>query len=206
MMGIDNYYGFILAVLAFQIVPGPGTIAILNTTARFGIRSGMCAVLGTLTGDFLYMSAAVLGMASILNAYPLLMESAQWMGIAYLCWLGIRLLFFARDSEPAWIARESRNLVQYRKAFTVSITNPKVIMFFLALFPLFLESNAGSHALFFMMLHVTIISLLYQSLLVIAGKAVAERLAKWRIVRWIAARAAGAILLGFGLALADSKR
>jgi threonine/homoserine/homoserine lactone efflux protein len=51
MFGIQNYPSFVAAIVAFQIVPGPGTLTILSATARSGVRSGMEAVLGTLTCD-----------------------------------------------------------------------------------------------------------------------------------------------------------
>jgi threonine/homoserine/homoserine lactone efflux protein len=44
-----------MAVVVFQIIPGPGTVAILDATARNGVGVGMKAVFGTLTGDFIYM-------------------------------------------------------------------------------------------------------------------------------------------------------
>lgn len=58
MYEIQNYASFVAAFLVFQLVPGPGTIAILNATGRNGIAAGLAAVLGTLLGDFIYMAAA----------------------------------------------------------------------------------------------------------------------------------------------------
>ncbi len=70
MFGIHNYGSFIAAVLVFQLIPGAGTISILNATARNGMGGGMKAVFGTLSGDLVYMCAAVLGLAAILSAIP----------------------------------------------------------------------------------------------------------------------------------------
>ncbi|MDX9996208.1 MAG: hypothetical protein RBS28_12880, partial [Rhodocyclaceae bacterium] len=60
MFDIQHYASFLIAILVFQAVPGPGTVAILDATARHGVRAGFGAVLGTLLGDLLYMTAAVL--------------------------------------------------------------------------------------------------------------------------------------------------
>ncbi len=92
MFDIQNYASFIAAVLVFQLVPGPGTLAILNATARNGIGAGLAAVGGTLLGDLVYMIGAVLGLAALLHAYPLAFGALQWCGIGYLCWIGLRLL------------------------------------------------------------------------------------------------------------------
>lgn len=72
MFDIQNYISFIAAILVFQLIPGPGTLAILNATARNGVKAGLGAVLGTLLADFLYMVAAVAGLAAIMQASPLL--------------------------------------------------------------------------------------------------------------------------------------
>ncbi|TPQ37195.1 LysE family transporter, partial [Cupriavidus pinatubonensis] len=68
MFDIQNYYSFLLAILVFQLIPGPGTIAILNATARNGVAAGMGAVLGTLLGDLAFMVAAVAGLAAVMKA------------------------------------------------------------------------------------------------------------------------------------------
>jgi leucine efflux protein len=82
MFDILHYPSFVAAILLFQLVPGPGTLAILGATARDGVPAGMGAVLGTLLGDFLYMLAAVLGLAAVLAAYPLAFTALRWIGIA----------------------------------------------------------------------------------------------------------------------------
>jgi threonine/homoserine/homoserine lactone efflux protein len=143
MFDIQNYVSFIAAILAFQLIPGPGALSILNATARNGIGAGLGAVAGTLLGDFMYMVGAVLGLAAVLYAYPLALEALQWFGIGYLCWLGIKMLRspISRDggaSEPKKIRWR-----HFRQAFMVSLTNPKVILFFMAFFPLFLRANAS---------------------------------------------------------------
>lgn len=202
MFGIQNYSSFLLAIVIFQIIPGAGTIAILQATARKGIGTGMKAVAGTLAGDFIYMSAAILGLAAILNAHPGILAGMQWMGVAYLCWIGWKILCIPLVDTPA-----TTNLVRdgwsyFRQAMAVSLTNPKVIMFFMAFFPLFLGKDSTSVTLLTLVFHVTAISLLYQTGLVLAGNAVARRLARWQYARLIATRLAGVALIGFGVKLA----
>jgi threonine/homoserine/homoserine lactone efflux protein len=202
MFGIHNYPGFVLAIIAFQILPGPGTLAILSATARHGVRSGMAAVCGMLTGDFLYMSSAVLGLAAVLAARPVILSALQWAGIAYLCWLGCKLLRAAVAAKEAAAMPAQSHWTSYRQAFAVCLTNPKVIMFFMAFFPLFLTPGARPITLLVMMAHVSLISLLYQTGLVLAGNAVAVKLARFPRARDWARRLVGLGLIGFGLKLA----
>lgn len=206
MFGIQNYGSLIMAIIVFQLIPGAGTITILNATARKGIGNGMKAVIGTLTGDIIYMTAAVLGLAAILAAYPGVLASAQWIGVAYLCWIGWKLLGASADDQPETAGPDQNGWAFFRQALAVSLTNPKVIMFFMAFFPLFLSKESTPVTLLTLMVHVTLISLIYQTSLVVIGNAVARRLSQWRYARLIATRLAGVALIGFGVKLAFNNR
>jgi threonine/homoserine/homoserine lactone efflux protein len=206
MFDIQNYGSFIAAIIVFQLVPGPGTLAILNATARNGLRAGLGAVLGTLTGDFVYMVAAVAGLAAVMNANPGVFQALQWFGSAYLCWIGVQLLRARVGRDPARAEPRKSASVYFRQAFAVSLTNPKVVLFFVAFFPLFLRPDSAGTTLVAMMAHVTLISLLYQSVLVVAGNAVARKLASVPAARSVATRLAGIALIGFGIKLASSNR
>lgn len=204
MFGIRNYPEFIAAVLVFQLIPGPGTLAILAATGRHGPKGGMAAVAGTLAGDALWMLGAVLGLAALLKLYPGVFGALQLAGVAYLCWIGLQLL---RAPVPAAAAQVARNpWAGFRQALTVCLTNPKAMLFFVAFFPLFLDAGAGVGTLAALMLHVTLLSLLYQTLLVLAGHWVARRLAGQGRLVLLLRRLCGIALVGFGLRLALDNR
>lgn len=206
MFDIENYSSFIIATLVFQIVPGAGTVTILNATVQNGVGMGMCAVIGTLTGDFIYMSSAVLGLAAVLKAYPSVLASAQWIGAAYLCCFGWKLLRSSLTERPAHTALSLCGPSYYRQALAVSLTNPKVIMFFMAFFPLFIRSEPDPTTLFILMIHVTAISFLYQTGLVLVGNSVARWFSKWQYARLLSTRIAAVALIGLGVKLALSNR
>lgn len=206
MFEIQNYPSFLLAILVFQMAPGPGTVAILNATARNGVGAGLGAVLGTLCGDFVFMLAAVAGLAAVMQATPLLFAGLQWFGAAYLCWMGIRLLRANSAGGSATPEPRRSGWVYFRQAFAVSITNPKVTIFFVAFFPLFLRADSSAATLVAMMAHVTLLSFLYQAGLVLVGNAVARRLRAFPFARRLAQRLAGAALLAFGVKLAIGNR
>ena len=206
MFDIQNYGSFVAAIVVFQLIPGPGTIAILNATARNGIGAGLGAVLGTLIGDFAFMIAAVAGLAAVMNANPILFEALQWFGAAYLGWMGLQLL---RARVSGGVARDEpkrSGWAYLRQAFAVSLTNPKVLLFFVAFFPLFLRPGASASTLAVMMAHVTMLSFLYQAGLVLIGNAVAARLKAFPSARTVVTRLAGVALVGFGIKLAASNR
>jgi len=206
MFEIQHYPSFIAAIVIFQMLPGPGTLAILGASARSGIGGGMGVVFGTLAGDFVYMLAAVLGLAAILSAYPAVFAALQWLGIAYLCWIGIKLLSEPAIAAAPGAARRDSLWLFFRQGFTVALTNPKVIMFFMAFFPLFMRPDARPITLVSMMLHVTLICLIYEIGLVLVGNLVARLLSRVRGIRVLGNRLAGLALIGFGLKLALDDR
>lgn len=199
MFGIQSYTSFVAAILMFQLIPGPGTIAILNAVARNGIGAGLGAVAGTLMGDFIYIVAAIVGLAAAIHTRPFLFQGFQWLGAAYLCWIGFRLLRHPVVGSGAAPEPKKSGWVYFRQAFAVSLTNPKVILFFVALFPLFMRPDASTSKLGIMMAHVTVISFLYQAGLVFIGNAAARRLSVLPSARKVATRLAGAGLVGFGI-------
>ncbi|MBK9442205.1 MAG: LysE family translocator [Comamonadaceae bacterium] len=206
MFDIQNYGSFIAAILVFQAIPGAGTIAILDATARDGRAAGMASVLGTLAGDFLFMVAAVAGLAAVMQANPMLFQGLQWFGAAYLGWMGLQLILKRADGGLAAQSDSQTSWSYFRRAFAVCLTNPKVILFFVAFFPLFLKPNASAFSLPAMMLHVTVLSLVYQTGLVLIGNFVAMRLRSYLHARLIATRLAGFILIGLSAKLVTSIR
>lgn len=206
MLDIQNYSSFITAILVFQTVPGAGTIAILDATARDGRNAGMAAVLGTLVGDCLFMVAAAAGLAAIMQAYPVAFQGLQWFGAAYLCWLGVQLIRSRPGEDGSEPAPSQTSQVYFRRAFMVSLTNPKVILFFVAFFPLFLKPGASTATLAVMMLHVTVLSLVYQAALVLIGNLVAVRCSAFPGARKMATRLSGFVLIGLSTKLATGIR
>ncbi|KAF7597930.1 MAG: threonine transporter [Candidatus Dactylopiibacterium carminicum] len=205
MFDIQHYTSFVAAILVFQLILGAGTIAILNATARNGHAAGFAAVAGTLAGDFVFMLAAVAGLAAVMAAHPQLFRALQWAGAAYLVWMGIQLLR-ARIESTERAEPHRHPWVYFRQAFAVSITNPKVVLFFVSFFPLFLKPEASTLTLMAMMLHVTALSLLYQTMLVLLGNGLAVRMRGLPFARRLATRLAGVALVGFGLKLARDIR
>ena len=205
MFGIEHYVSFVSAIVLFQLIPGAGTLAILNATARRGVHAGLAAVLGTLVGDAVWMVGAALGLAAVMQANPALFRALQWFGVVYLLWMAWGLLRSGR-SESISEAVAVSSWQYARQAALVSLTNPKVMLFFVAFFPLFLRHDSGALTLFVMMAHVSLISLLYQAGLVLLGHWVARVFEGVPQAQVWAKRLAGVALIGFAAKLAANNR
>lgn len=200
MPGILDYPAFCLAIVVFLALPGPGTFALLTSTAKGGFRAGAAATFGIIAGDQVLLWAAVGGVAALLAAYPAAFTAVQWAGAAYLGWMGLKLLF-AKEGSASPIHIEPRDYA--RQAFFITLLNPKAIVFYMAFFPLFLDATQRPGALTYgiMALTIAVITLVYCLLLCATAKAVAARVSAHRGVARALERLAGVFLIGFGLRL-----
>jgi leucine efflux protein len=92
MFGVADYGAFVVTIIIFLLIPGPGNLALITSTSKGGVRGGLAATLGVILGDQVLMWAAVAGVAALLIAYPTAFNLLQWGGAAYLAWLGFKML------------------------------------------------------------------------------------------------------------------
>lgn len=200
MLGISDYGAFCAAILVFLALPGPGTFALLTSTSKGGFRAGAAATLGLILGDQLLLWSAVAGVAALLAAHPIAFKAVQYLGAAYLAWIGFRLLF-PRPGAVSPIEIQPRRYA--RQAFFITLLNPKAIVFYMAFFPLFINPATHRGLLTFGAMAVTIagITAVYcLSLCALAG-AVGTRVRAHRRLRRALEALAGVFLIGFGIRL-----
>ena len=204
MFGVADYAAFVVAVIVFLAIPGPGNLALVSSTAQGGVRGGLAATLGLIVGDQVLMWLAVAGVAALLAASPMLFAGVQWLGAAYLAWLGWRMLRAQPGSGPVLTIRPGH---YFRQALWITLLNPKAIVFYMAFFPMFVDParHQGWVTFGFMAATVAVLTFLYAALAVALTRHFAERLrASPTAVRWLN-RLAGSLLLAFGLRLALSR-
>ena len=200
MLGISDFGAFCAAVLVFLALPGPGTFALLTSTAKGGFRAGAAATLGLIVGDQILLWLAVGGVAALLAANPAVFRLVQYGGAAYLGWIGLKLIR-ARDGTAGPIHIEPKHYA--RQALLITLLNPKAIVFYMAFFPLFIDPLTHRGVITFAAMAVTIagITAAYCLTLCAFAKAISQRV---RAHRWLAValqRLAGLFLIGFGLRL-----
>jgi threonine/homoserine/homoserine lactone efflux protein len=201
MLGISDYWAFVAAVLVFLALPGPGTFALLTATGKGGLRAGTAATLGLIAGDQVLMWLAAAGVAAILQANGTLFKALQYLGAAYLVWIGIKLLL-ARAGAGTPIALRPGHYA--RQAFAITLMNPKAIVFYMAFFPLFIdaERHQGFATFAAMAATIAILTLAYCLTLCAFASAIRQRLRAHARLAMVLQRAAGLALIGFGLRLA----
>ncbi|WP_102947098.1 leucine efflux protein LeuE [Stenotrophomonas sp. VV52] len=204
-MGIQDLWTFVVAVLVFLALPGPGTFTLLTATGRGGVRGGYTALFGLLLGDQILMWLAVAGVAALLRANPLVFHAVQYLGAAYLVWVGIGLLRPARagaeDGDGGGIRLQPGRY--FRQAILISLLNPKAIIFYMAFLPLFIDPARHQGVLTFatMAVLIFVLSLAYCSLLIGVGNLLRRRIIQHPRVGVVLKRVAGVFLIGFGVRL-----
>ena len=204
MFGIADYGAFVVAVIIFLLIPGPGNLALISSTAKGGLRGGLAATMGVILGDQVLMWLAVAGVAALMLAYPTAFGAVQWMGAGYLAWLGAKMLLAKPGSAPVLHIEPRRYLYQ---SFMITLLNPKAIVFYMAFFPLFVDPARHQGALTFGVMAATIalLTFIYGATMALLVHHMAERMRASPKAVWALEKAAGLFLLGFGIKLALGK-
>lgn len=142
-MDIQALLALVLAAFIFAVSPGPGNMAVLATSTRYGFMPGFFLSVGEVLGDLLYLSIALFSLGVMAELLAPIMTWLKFLGAAYLIYLGYKQ-FTAKEIkiEQATAARSPSK--QILVGFLISGTNPKVVVFYLSFLPLFVDlQNMG---------------------------------------------------------------
>jgi threonine/homoserine/homoserine lactone efflux protein len=204
MLGVTDYGTFVVTVIVFLAIPGPGNLALVTSTSKGGIAGGLAATLGVILGDQVLMWSAVAGVAALLIAYPDAFAAVQWIGAAYLAWLGVKMLLAKPGAAPVINIKPRHYL---RQALMITLLNPKAILFYMAFFPLFVDRvrQQGLVTYAFMAATIAALTFLYGLGATLLTHFLAERVRANPIIGRVLEKVAGLFLVGFGIKLALSK-
>ena len=193
----------VIACLAVNLTPGPSVLLVTSVSAARGFTAAVFTLLGMNAGAFVHVVLAASGVAALLATAPLLFAGIQYLGAAYLIYLGIDLLRKSRAAAGSVDYRGANGRWQYfRRGLLVDALNPKIALFFLAFIPQFLGSVQSPGLLASIslgsvfLLTGTIVNLGYAWLATLGA-----RRAAGRFEEWIRCRIPGAILIFLGLRL-----
>lgn len=204
VVGITDYGAFVVAIIIFLAIPGPGNLALVTSTGKGGIGGGLAATFGVIAGDQVLLWAAVAGVSALMVAYPTAFHAVQWMGAAYLAWMGFKMLI-AKPGDAPIVQIKPRHY--FRQALMITLLNPKAIVFYLAFFPLFVDpaQHQGLKTFALMALTIAVLTFLYGLVAVLLTHTLAERLRASPRISATLKKAAGLVLISFGIKLAISR-
>jgi leucine efflux protein len=218
VLGVTDFWTYVLGVVAIILLPGPNSIFVLSVAARRGVRAGYRAAGGVFLGDAVLMVLSAAGVASLLRAYPPVFLVIKGAGAAYLGWIGFGII---RGAVRRWrsgdtVAGAAGSDIAaagpadlrhpFRRAAVVSLLNPKAILFFVSFFIQFVDPGYPYPAVSFLVLAavVQVCSGLYLTALIFGGQFLAGQFRRRRRLAAGVTTGVGAVFVGFGVKLATA--
>ncbi|QFT97519.1 Homoserine/homoserine lactone efflux protein [Roseovarius sp. THAF8] len=139
-MSIETYLIYLGVLAAFFLTP-PDTsqLLIISNSLRHGLRRSLATVAGDLSANAVQMTLAAFGLTAVIAANADALWAVKWAGVAYLVWIGLRLMLARGGTEKPGAAAKGR---LFRQGFVTSSANPYAVVFFGALFPQFIDAGA----------------------------------------------------------------
>jgi len=155
VFGTHDLLLFILSGLLLNISPGPDTAYIVGRSTQLGWKAGATAALGIGAGVLVHVTAAALGISAVLAASARAFTIVKLLGAGYLVYIGMKMLLARRNYNRTGRTFEKRSIslaVILWQGFITNVLNPKVALFFLAFLPQFIDADAPSKVLAFLLL------------------------------------------------------
>ncbi len=208
MPTLDTSLVFLGAAALLALTPGPDNLFVLMESASNGRRAGLLVVLGLCTGLVGHTLAVALGLAALFAASAAAFTVLKFAGAAYLAWLA-----WGAWRAPAGAAAAEARAAEpagrlYLRGVVMNLTNPKVVLFFLAFLPQFVQPEAGPVVLqlaWFGLLFIVATLVVFGAIAWFAGY-FGERLRRSARVQQVLNRASAVVFAGLALRLATSRR
>ena len=210
MLPTDHLLAFVLIAVVLILVPGPSVLFVVTRSLTLGPKAGLATVLGNAAGVYVQVVAVAFGVGALVQESIHVFTAIKLVGAAYLVYLGTTTFRHRRELMAALDAPVARKLPRriLGDAFVVGIFNPKVIVFFMAILPQFVDRSAGSVSLQLLALGAVfcLIALVCDSMWALAAGAARSWLAG--SPRRLAAigGTGGVVMIGLGAGLALSGR
>jgi threonine/homoserine/homoserine lactone efflux protein len=213
MFDSTRFLLFLTAALLLAIAPGPGMLYVLARSLAGGKREGVLSACGTFLGGMVHVLAAALGVSIILARSAVAFATVKYVGAAYLCVLGVRMILDSRkddarkdsalDTIPA-PGKPARNPLW--QGVATEVLNPKTALFFLSFIPQFVNRASGHVFLQFVALGTLSVMMNTSADLIVIALAgpLGERIRSSATFRRRQRTATGAIMIGLGTYLATS--
>lgn len=141
-MTLAEWLTFVAIWTVLSLPLGPNAIGCMTAAVANGARHAHWNVLGIAIAGLTHMTIAILGFGALLLTYAELYLALKWLGIAYLLWLGLSL--WRKPAAAAEMGKQKRQTAWslVRRGFTISMSNPKAILSYMAAFPQFIDAGA----------------------------------------------------------------
>jgi threonine/homoserine/homoserine lactone efflux protein len=146
MLPTDHLLAFLLLAVVLILVPGPSVLFVVTRSLTHGRKAGIATVVGNAAGVYLQVIAVAFGLGTLVQESITVYTVIKLAGAAYLVYLGVQTFRHRRSLAAARYAPVEPKVLKriLGDAFFVGVFNPKVIVFFMAVLPQFVDRSAGS--------------------------------------------------------------
>ena len=142
MIDFKIWISFLITVTILVMTPGPSVLLATANSMKYGIDKTLGTILGDLSANLCQIFLASIGLASIVISSGELFQVIKWCGVAYLIYIGIMKIVSKPIIKIIYEETNERSFFKlYAEGFLMSAANPKAIVFFAALFPLFISDS-----------------------------------------------------------------
>ncbi|WP_166420614.1 LysE family translocator [Pseudoalteromonas sp. Z1A8] len=139
-MTLAAWFSLVLVCMMGAMSPGPSLAVVLKHTMSGGMKNGMLAALSHGVGVGLYASASLLGLGTLMAQFPTVYQVLVYLGAGYLAYLGLKILLAKPNNDELQVQKSEISAVKaLQDGFAIAFLNPKLAIFFLALFSQFID-------------------------------------------------------------------
>jgi threonine/homoserine/homoserine lactone efflux protein len=205
-MTLTAFAGFSAAMFILAASPGPGVFAVISRTLSAGFRKTRYMIAGIVTGDLIYLVFAIFGLTYVARNMSQLFLIIRILGGIYLIWTGIKTILSPVEENAPQVNREEVTRVSvYFSGLLITLSNPKVILFYCGFLPAFVDLGSlrpkeGFLIVLLVMLILSSVLLIYSRLAESAGRFVRSPVGRRRLNK-----GAGGVMIAAGAVLALKK-
>ncbi|WP_070962915.1 homoserine/homoserine lactone efflux protein [Vibrio sonorensis] len=156
-MDMHVWFAYVLTAIVFSLAPGSGTVNSISNGLSYGAKKSLAAVAGLQLGLSIHIVLVGAGIGALVAQSALAFTIIKWVGVVYLIWLGVQKW---RDRSDLTADIEQNQLSSWqlmRNATLINLTNPKSIVFLVALFPQFINPSQPQLIQFFILGVTTVV-------------------------------------------------
>lgn len=206
--GVINIWTYIVGLTMIILAPGPNSLYVLKTSSSLGVKAGYKAASGVLIGDAVLILLSYLGVASLIQASPVLFTTIRYLGAAYLLYLGIKIIYSLWRKTPDALnggERLKKSEHVFAKSLSLSLTNPKAILFYVSFFIQFIDYTYDHTWLSYLILAtiLEVFSIAYLSALIFLGTSLTQLFKNHKRLSQLGNGLLGMLFMGFAARLAS---
>lgn len=208
MFGVINIWTYLAGLTMIILAPGPNSLYVLKSSSSFGVKAGYQAASAVLIGDAVLILLSYLGVASLIQASPVLFTLIRYLGAAYLLYLGLKIIhqLLRKDSaDAASSERPKKSENVFFKSLSLSLTNPKAILFYVSFFIQFIDYTYDHTWLSYLILAsiLEVFSIVYLSALIFLGTSLTQMFRNHKRLSQVGNGILGMFFMGFAARLAS---